>query len=406
MWPFKPKQEIQSNNTPVFFAMADGIGSNVLAALQNLGGGSVSPEEAIKNTAVMRSVELISRGLAMLPLYIMASDKDGARVEAIEHPLYNLLVYKPNNWQTAIEFKTLMQYRALFFGEAVALKIRSGSRIVALQPLDPQKLEAKQKDDWSIIYKYTRSNGVVVEFSQDELFIVRGLSMDGVKGLSKVKAAAEVLETSRNASIAANAIFKNGLMAGGYLHSSEPRSKEVKDGLKASLENGFMGAINAGKVPIIDGFKFEGMNLKAVDAQHLEMRNHQIEEISRVFGVPRPLLMLDETSWGSGIEQLSLLFIQYTLAPWFIAWEQAVNRALLSEQDVKTGYYADFDETELLRGSMKDQAEYFSRALGTQKGWMSQDEVRNKAGLGKHKDMGADSITPAIAIGKDQNVTK
>jgi phage portal protein BeeE len=110
--------------------------------------------------------------------------------------------------------------------------------------------------------------------------------------------------------------------------------------------------------------------------------------------------MMDDTSWGSGIEQLSLLFIQYGLAPWFISWEQAVNRSLLSPQDIKNGYYADFDERELLRGSMKDQAEYYTKALGTQKGWTSQNEVRDILGLGRHQDLGADSITPAIAIGK------
>ena len=157
--------------------------------------------------------------------------------------------------------------------------------------------------------------------------------------------------------------------------------------LKESLQ-GYAGSGNAGKSMILE----EGMkrSFAPADAQTLqiaEIRADLVEEIARVFGVPRPLMMVDETSWGSGIEQLAILFVRFGLAPWFVAWEQAVERALMTPED-RRRYRADYDERELLRGTLKDQAEYFARALGAggHRPWMESNEVRELAGLGMHKD--------------------
>ena len=123
------------------------------------------------------------------------------------------------------------------------------------------------------------------------------------------------------------------------------------------------------------------------DAQGLEQRKYQAEEVSRFTGVPRPLLMFDETSWGTGIEQLGLFFVTYCLLPWFVAWEEAVSRDLLtaSEQD---RFFAKFNEAALLRGSLKEQAEFFAKALGGPgaTGFMVPNEAREKMDMNRRDD--------------------
>lgn len=402
---FGAKTDAKPNHKIKAMAGETANGGTVYDAMMNLGNRkSISVEEALENTAVMRSVELISRGIGMLPLYIMKDDA-GKKRPAKEHFLYDLLTIRPNNWQTASQFKTLMQFRALLNGEAHALKIKSGSRIIALQPLDGVKVE--QQADWTIKYKVRGKNGGEVSYSSDEIFTIKGLSIDGITGLSKVKAARDVLELAAAAQEAAEALFSSGLSAGGALEHPAKLSPEAVAQLKADMDEKYSGPENTGKWMVLqEGLKAQQFSQSSVDSQHLEMRKHQTEEIARVFGVPRPLLSMDETAWGTGIEQLSLLFIQFTLLPWFNAWEEAVANSLLTDIDRKNGFFADFDERELLRGSLKDQAEYFSKALGGQKGWMSQNDVRDLTGLGAKSEQGADSITPAIAIGATSNVAK
>lgn len=130
----------------------------------------------------------------------------------------------------------------------------------------------------------------------------------------------------------------------------------------------------------------------SANSQNLEQRKHQIEEIARAFGVPRPLLMMDETAWGSGIEQLAILFVTMCLRHWFTAWEGAINTTLLTAGE-RVSLYSDFDERELLRGSMTDQANYFSAALGSggHAPWLTPNEARDSAGYGRHPD--GDSLT-------------
>lgn len=142
-----------------------------------------------------------------------------------------------------------------------------------------------------------------------------------------------------------------------------------------------------------EGLKAEKWANSANEAQHLEQRNHQIEEVARLFGVPRPLLMMDDTSWGSGISQLGLFFHKYSLLPIFTMWEQALQIALLSlseQRDLSFKFNADA----ILRGSPEEQAAYFSKALGSggAKGWLTQNEVREKTDFPRIDDPEADKL--------------
>ncbi|HYF88984.1 phage portal protein [Azospirillum sp.] len=343
-------------------------------------GAVVNADTALRNAAVLRCVSVISKTIGMLPLQLF---KAGEAVEkATDHPLYRILMQAPNDWQTPFTFKSTMQARALLHGSAYAYPVRSRGRIVRLFPLEPSRVEVRQNDDWSVEYRYTRRDGGVMTIPAAEMFHLRDVSLDGLEGVSRVKLAREAIGLALRAEQAASKLFKNGMMLGGYLTTTGRLSKDAIDRLKEQMEE-YRGAESAQGWPVFEeGLKAEKLAQTSVESQHLENRRHQIEEVARAFDVPRPLLMMDETSWGSGIAQLGLFFIQYGLAPWFKAWEEEVSRVLLTEGE-RDGYYAKFNEKALLRGTPKDQAEFFAKALGAggHDPWMMVDEVRGLSEL-------------------------
>ena len=345
-------------------------------------GITVNVERALKNPAMFRAVSVISFAIGMLPLQLIHED---SKKKATEHPLYRVLHRRPNGWQSAFDFRTLMQLRALVKGNGYALVLRSTDlrnrgveKVSGLVPLDPDRTEVKQLDDWSVVYDYQPKNGGRIRYSSRDILHLRGLSLDGISGLSTVKQAAEPIALALAAQLAAGRMFKNGSFVGGALTHpgklSDPAFERLKDSL-AEKE----GAENAGKNLILEeGMKYEAYSSTARDAQLIEIRKMQIEEIGRATGVPRPLLMMDDTSWGSGIAELGRFFVQFALNPWFEAWQQACERTLLSDAEADA-LTIKFNAGALLRGSVKDQGDFFAKALGAggQAAFMTQNEVRD-----------------------------
>ena len=333
----------------------------------------------LRNTAALRCLTLIGNGLGMLPtnLYYVGDEKRIAK----EHPGYKLLRIKPNPWQTPMEFKSQMQLLLETEGNAYARIIRAAGRPIHLIPLEKGKVEPKLGSNWRMQYKITTENGGQITLDQEEILHVRDLSLDGVAGLSRRNLSCEVFELAQDAQKAAGNVFKTGVMAGGAIEVPHALSDQAYARMKAAMASEYSGADNANKWMIAE----EGATAKpfastARDGQQIENRNHQIEEVARLYGVPRPLLMMDDTSWGSGIEQLAIFFVQYTLAPRFVAWEQALARSLLTDAERETMYYK-FNERALMRGTLKDQADYFAKALGAggHQPWHTANEVRDLA---------------------------
>lgn len=331
----------------------------------------------LRNTAALRCLTLIGNGLGMLPtsLYEAGAEKKVLK----EHPAHKLLRFKPNPYQTPMEFKAQMQLLLETEGNAYARIIRSGSRPIHLIPFEKGRVDAKLGADFSMRYRCQTENGNQITLDQDEVLHIRDLSLDGVVGLSRQKLSQDVFELADAARKAAANVFKTGVMAGGAIEVPHALSDQAYQRMKQSLEQEYSGADNVNKWMIAE----EGATAKpfastAKDGQQIENRNHQIEEVARLYGVPRPLLMMDDTSWGSGIEQLAIFFVQYTLAPRFVAWEQALARALLTDRERESLYFK-FNERALMRGTLKDQADYFAKALGAggHQPWHTADEVRD-----------------------------
>ena len=357
--------------------------------------GTVSASDALKNTAVLRSVSLISGVIGRIPSPIKQVSADGRIIEAVNNPLYRVFMHRPNAWQDANQFKKLMQLWLLVHGNAYAQVVRVGERVVALNPIHPNKVVVSQNNDFSLKYRVTLPDGSYREYTSRDILHLRGDSEDGISGVSPVQLAADVINSRVEAAKAQNRVFSNGMMVGGNLSHPGKLSPEARANLIASMERRHAGSENAGKWIVTE----EGMTAKpfastAVDAQLAEFQALSVEDIGRVFGVPRPLLGVDDTSWGSGIEQLAILFVRFGLAPWFDVWEQAVKVALIPERDWNT-VMLDFDERELLRGTIKEQFEAYAKAAGSggHHPWMEPNEIRREQNLGEHPD--GFGLTPA-----------
>ncbi|WP_417419329.1 phage portal protein [Hoeflea sp.] len=344
------------------------------------GVGGVTVKDAMRNPTVFRCVSLISYAMGMLPLNLLNA---GTKEKARDHPLYSILHREPNNWQTAFNFRELMQRRALINGNAYALIVRSGNRVIRLVPLDPGMVEPRQRDDWSVEYRYTPKAGQTKILQPRDVLHVYADSEDGIQGTSLVKVAAQAIELARQLESAQSNFFKKGMLLGGMLSMPNALSPEAYERLKASLQEKYSGAENAGRWIVgEEGMVPHQFTSSAKDSQQLESRKLQIEEIGRVFGVPRPFLGVDDTSWGSGIDVLGQIFVRYTLNPWFSAWEQAIERSCFTDVE-KEQFDVKFNAGALIRGSMKDQGEFFTKALGSggHQPWMDYEEVRETMDL-------------------------
>lgn len=355
---------------------------------ESLAGERVSIQTAMRNPALFRSFSLISNSIGMLPLHLLHAE---TKEKATDHPLFRILHRRPNSWQSAFDFRALLQLHALADGNGYACVIRS--RNVRLKrdvvermiPLDHDRVTPIISADWTVTYRYEPKEGGRKTFSGREIFHLRGLSLDGLRGLSLVRQARDAIGLALAAERATGRLFRQGSFVGGVLEAKGKLSDEAYNRLKISWDQFYSGAENAGKTPLLEeDTSYKPIGASAKDNQLDEIRKLQIEEIARITGVPRPLLMVDETSWGSGIEALGQFFVAYALNPWFEAWQQAIERTLLD--DAEQGLFAaKFNPAALLRGSLKDQADYLAKALGSggHQAWMYGEEARDAVDLPK-----------------------
>jgi HK97 family phage portal protein len=356
-----------------------------------LGGGrtsvagiAVSEPLAYRNSTFFRAVNLIASAIGMLPVHLMREKAGGDTEEAKDHPLYGVLKRRPNAYQTAFEFKSYMQSTALLDGNAFAFVVRDyKDRITALIPLKRGTVEPILGDDFNLTFRYQAPGRGRITLKPEEVFHFRSpISIDGIKGLGLLDVAVQALGIAAQAENAAARTFASGMMAGGALQTDKELGPEAVDRLRQQLEERYSGAQNAGKWLVLEeGLKVAQLIGSLKEQQNLETRKMQAEELSRFTGAPRPLLMFDETSWGTGISTLGQFFVTYCLGAWFVTWEQAVERCLApAEQGI---IFPKFNAGALLRGSLADQAAFFSKALGNTGAWMTADEVRGNFDLNK-----------------------
>lgn len=328
----------------------------------------------------MACAKVIAKGIAQVPLKLFRELPNGGREPARDHPLYRLLHRRPNPWQTSYELRETIGLHLAFTGRAYCYKTIVNGVLRELIPFEPNKVRAKLADDGiSLSYVVTGRNNTEKEFAADLIWHIKGPSWSGWEGLDAMDLAREAVGLSIAAESAHSELHKNGLRPSGvYSVDGTLNPQQYKDLRQFLFEN--QAGDKQGLPMIVDrGAKWLASALTGVDAQHLETRRFQVEEVCRAMDVaPIMVFQSDKATTYASAEAMFQAHVVHTLAPRWESIEQSIDVNLLSEKDSADGIYAKFLGQGLLRGSMKDRAEYFSKALGSggSPAWMTQDEVR------------------------------
>ena len=219
-----------------------------------------------------------------------------------------------------------------------------------------------------------------LKLKREEVLHIPGLSLDGIKGLSPIEYAASAIRLGISYEQFGVNFYKNGSNSSGAFKHSGVLEETAYNRLKKELEKNYTGLKNTGTPMILeDGMEFKPFQINPVDAQLLECKAFQIEDICRIYRVPMHLVQdLSHTTF-SNIEQQSLEFVMYIILPWFKSWEDNINMQLITPKQRKAGYYIEFKTDVLLCGDIASRATYY--AQGRQWGWLSVNDIRRLENL-------------------------
>ena len=348
-------------------------------------GKAVTERSAMQMTAVYSCVRILAEAVAGLPLNLYRYTEDGGKEKAIDHPLYLLLHDEPNPEMSSFVFRETLMTHLLLWGNAYAQVIRNGKgEVIALYPLMPNKMTVDRDSQGQLYYSYQRGtdeairdkNQTVILRPSDVLHIP-GLGFDGLVGYSPIAMAKNAIGMAIACEEYGAKFFANGAAPGGVLE--HPGTIKDPQRVRESWQSTFGGSGNANKIAVLEeGMKYTPIGISPEQAQFLETRKFQINEIARIFRVPPHMVGDLEKSSFSNIEQQSLEFVKYTLDPWVVRWEQSITRALLTQTE-KARYFVKFNLEGLLRGDYESRMNGYATAR--QNGWMSANDIRELENL-------------------------
>lgn len=351
---------------------------------RNSYGIPVSPDSAMRVAAVYACVRVLAEAVASVPLFLYRRTGDD-KEKATDHPLYRVLHDRPNPYQTSFDFRDQLQTSLGLRGAAYCEIVVTPRGKVQLIPLHPDTVEPKLMDDFTVAYRVWEK-GVSRILLQDEVLRLTYMVKDGVTPLSPVRAQRDAIAGAIASQEYTAGFFRNGGRPPGWLeHPSHFRDDEQRRAFRAKFASQFTGD-NIGQTPLLEqGVKYNAVAVSNEDAQLLEMRKFSIAEIARIYRVPLVLLSETEksTSWGTGIEQFMLSYVTHTLRPWFVRWEQALSRDLLTE-DEQEEYFFEFNIDALLRADLLTR--YRAYEIGRRGGWLSANDVRARENMNKIED--------------------
>mgnify|MGYP004459431229 FL=1 len=348
-------------------------------------GKAVTERSAMQMTAVYSCVRILAEAIAGLPLHLYRYTPDGSKVKAVDHPLYLLLHDEPNPEMSSFVFRETLMTHLLLWGNAYAQIIRNGKgEVVALYPLMPNRMSVDRDEHGQLYYTYTRAsdeaptmNGMTVLLSPSDVLHIPGLGFDGLVGYSPIAMAKNAIGLAIATEEYGAKFFANGAAPSGVLE--HPGTIKDPSRVREAWMSQFGGSANSGKVAVLEeGMKYTPISISPEQAQFLETRKFQINEIARIFRIPPHMVGDLEKSSFSNIEQQSLEFVKYTLDPWVIRWEQSIQRALLRPEEKKR-YFAKFNVEGLLRGDYQSRMNGY--AVARQNGWMSANDIRELENL-------------------------
>jgi len=392
------KNDISITDSQAFKELFLGIGSS--------SAGVINADTVMRASAVFACVRLISGALASAPLQIYQEGDDGEFTKEYNHPYKKILGLSPNGQATAATFWKTMGQSKILQGDAYAAIVRGKKtgRPIGLMQLRWQRVKVYQA--WEIglsdsigvaperlYYDVSWDNGTKSLVDQDDMIHVPNIGWNGKNGLSTIQAGARAMGLALSSEESAASLFENGMVSQVALSYPNKMGKDAQDILRQHLREKYSGAQNHNNPLILtEGGTVQHVSMNPQDVQLLDSRKFSVIDIARFFGVPPAMIGESEktSSWGSGVEQMARWFTVFTMNEHFVSFEQELERKLFRG----SGYMASFDESLLIRGDMKTQAEYYKSALGGTQGpgWLTPNEVRIKTGETLSKDENANKL--------------
>jgi HK97 family phage portal protein len=359
-------------------------------------GESVSLNSALRNMPFYRGVVLLGEGVAQLPVEIYRRSGRGSE-PAVDHPLYDLLMHRPNGLQDSFQFFRTMVMHAAGTGNAYAYKNMVRGQVRELIPVRPECVSVDLDILMNRTYSIVLEGGDYVKTGQEDVFHMTGPSWAFHRGMDPINVGREAIGLANATEKTHAKLHANGTRPSGILHTDQKLSAADVDRLREQWRQQNGGMANTGGTPVLTG----GLNWtqtaqKGVDAEHLDTRKLQIEEIARLLGI-FPIMLGhagNQSPTFASAEAFFAAHVRYSLQPWIKATSKAIEVQLLTKEERAAGYHVRIDTSELLRGSLKDRAEYYRSALGdnNRPGWMTPNEVREDDGWNPDDDARMDEV--------------
>ena len=356
----------QRNNTPAY----DTYFANVLNT------PVVNAKTAESISTVYACISAISETIASLPFEVFKRTKTG-REKAKNHPLYKLIHDKPNHWQTALEFREMLQRHVLLRGNAYAEIKQDLKGITALIPIHPDSVTVLVNNNGNLVYDVVQHDGSVKRLLQDEILHLRYHPSDSTPylGRSPIQVAQDTIALSLSEQQHGTNTFNNGTSLNGVIETLPTTTKDQAKQISDSWKANYSGVKNAGTTPVLpSGASFKPVSMSLIDSQWLESRQFSVLEVCRLFRCPPHVVgVLDNANYSNAVE-FARQFVTFTLKRHLLMWEQAINNTCLTDI-----YYCEHNLDGLLRGDNTNRAAFYQSALSNQ--WMTIDEVRELENL-------------------------
>jgi HK97 family phage portal protein len=354
-----------------------------LGSYSTTSGVNVTPENAMRLSAVSACVRLISESIGSLPLHVYRRVDDSRRVRDTSTQQSRLLHDEPNRIMTSFVFRETMAAHVLVWGNAFAAILRDGAANPReLLPLHPACVTIKKAPNGELVYTVTLDHKTYT-LNQADVLHVPGLAFDGICGMSPIRYAAQSIGLALAAEQYGSAFFGNGSMPSGVLKTASNLNAAQQKQIADSWMAAYGGSAKAHKTAVLaNGAEFQRVSIAPEEAQFIETRKMQVGEIARWYRVPPHMIGDLEHATFSNIEHQALEFVTHTLRPWLVRFEQEFNRKLFPsavDSGRPSNYYAEFNVDGLLRGDIKSRSDYYVR--GRQWGWLSVNDVRTRENM-------------------------
>lgn len=391
LWPFSRKKPQNQQITHPAHLWAE-----IFGGAETISGIEVTPEKAMTVPAINRGVHLLSDMVGMMPLSLYQRLPDNGKEKAKNHRQYNFIRNRPNEYQSAYQFRYLMQRHMLLRGNAYAFKIRVRGYLQRLMPIHPKRVEVEQDDSFAVNYKVTMPSGLKRDYGPQDIWHLRPHTEDGIIGLGIVSEAPESIAMCIAAEKHGAMLFGNGAKPGGILSTDQKLAQEQVNRIRESWQKAF-GGDNKYSTAVLDGgMKWNQTGMDNEKAQYLEVRSFQVAEAARLLGVP-PILLFhsDTSSTFASAKELVQAFLKFSLDPWLTYWETEYNQGVLN-QEQNGKYFVEFIRQGIERMDLQSRVDAYQKMI--QSRIMNPNEARERENMNPYSG-GDEFLNPAITPG-------